>query len=96
MAGASRGAVCKRGHGGKNNRYKASNSCVECTRLSGQVLKETQNKMFVVGPRIPPLKNPVKGNRWPFPDRFKDDPRAARREPYWRDSMAYRRNVRAA
>ena len=90
------GPVCKRGHGGENNRYRGSRTCVQCTRDREFVRQEKEREGFVFGPIIYPPKNCLRDGSWPFGEVFEDNLLAARREPYWRDSMAYRRNVRAA
>ena len=87
------GKVCTNGHEGPLNRYRLGGKCAQCTREYQRLRQERERAGLDDFAKIPAPKTKIKG--WPF-EQFDDDPRAERREPYWRDSMAYRRNVRAA
>lgn len=87
------GKVCANGHEGPLNRYKGGGKCVACSKEYQRLRQERERAGLDDFAKISAPKTKIKG--WPF-DAFENDPRAERREPYWRDSMAYRRNVRAA
>jgi len=70
------GKLCRRDSAHGNLRYKNNGCCVACskdrqkTRSNGKSPNETKYYLQSITPPKP--TSPVRGNRWPFAERFED------------------------